>query len=93
MINEELIKLHDSFKMIGSIIASTTSLDERGIEIIILRASNLGGISGESYSLKRSLFFKYYEICERGCFNLYQMKDEYIKMAIKHKEALKVLTD
>ena len=93
MINKELINLHENYNMIGSIIASITSLDEGGIEIIIIRAAEYGGINGDPYSLNRRLFFKYYELCERGCFNLYQMKEEYTKAAIKHKEALKILTD
>lgn len=90
-IDTELVMLYEKFHTIGTITASITSLDGSGTEIIVLRATNYGSSEGESYSLDRKKFFEVYQLAKHGCFNLYEMKKEYLDKAAKYVECLKIL--
>jgi hypothetical protein len=92
-IENTLVNLYDNFLRVGSIVASTTELSGSGRKIITLRAPNYGSIKGDSISINRHEFFEIYEIDDRGCFNLFQMKVEYQKKAQKYKRCIAIMNE
>ena len=94
-INNTLVYLYKNFLDIGTVTASTSSLDEMGENVVVIQAPNMGSSDNEKYSIDRDLFNTYYkynnDCC--GCFILFSMRREWKLIAERHLEALEVLTD
>jgi len=91
-IDTQLIELYDKYRKVGSVVASTTALSESGREVLGIRPPEFGSIKGEAYTICRLRFFEVYEVSTRGgCFTLFEMKQEYKDLAVKHARALDIL--
>lgn len=94
-INKELINLYENFPQVGTITASTTSLDERGKNCYRIQSSKYGSSDNERCTVLKNDFLEWYKFNNDigGCFVLYEMKDKYKKLAEKHIKALEILLD